>query len=408
MVIKIKKIGLIERLVYILFYFLPFAFFISKTILNDVNIMGISLINFISNIIVLLVAIDSIISKKKYTNISHIWLFYLIFLALNILKILNQINGFSSFMEALPVRIYYYFIPLIFIMLKNEKLDLKKIANNLIKSTIIICPLSIYMFLTSNYFGTVEKQLLLIYHVVGTPFSRMFSIFGSPLVAGTFFVIIILLIIYDAELKSLSKKMLLLINAICLILTFSRTAFISLITVIILKSLYDNKIKIQNKFFRLISIIAVAIVIIIISINNGIYFWNAKDIFQNIRFKKWASALSIIEDNILFGSKFSIHISSLNTAETTLSDNSILLFLGYYGIILSIILLIIFIYQFARKEKKLKKTMKPVVVCILIFCLFYDFVQLFPSNYILVFLYIYTEYQFKQKKKKLNSEVDIS
>ena len=404
MVIMKSKVNFVEKIIYILFFFLPFSYLISKTIFKELDILNISLISFIFDIIILIVAVDSLVNRSKYHNISHIWIYYIIFLILNIFKILNQSNGFQGFMESLPVRIYYFLIPLIYIMLKNEKLDLNKISTNLIRSTIIICPLSIYMFLTSNYFGMVDEQLMLVYKIVGTSFSRMFSIFGSPLVAGTFFSIIVILIIYENKYKEFEGKILLLLNFICLILTFSRTAFIVLIIVATLKCFNDDNIKIKNKIICGISIILLAILIIVFSYYKGIYFWNTKDIFHNVRFDKWVSTFSVIKNNILFGSEFILHITSLNTIETTLSDNSFLLFIGYYGIILNVILAILCINQFVKKDKYIKKTMGPIIICVMLFCLFYDFVQLFPSNYLLIFLYIYTEQLISLDKEK-NKEV---
>lgn len=400
-----SKASFVEKLVYILFFFLPFSYLISKTIFKELDILNISLINLMFDIIIIIVAVDSLVNRSKYHNISHIWIYYIIFLILNIFKILNQANGFEKFMESLPVRLYYFFIPLVYIMLKNEKLDLKRISTNLIRSTIIICPLSIYMFLTSNYFGMVDEQLMLVYKIIGTSFSRMFSIFGSPLVAGTFFSIIVILIIYGNKYKEFEGKILLLLNFICLILTFSRTAFIVLIIVATLKCFNDDNIKIKNKIICGISIILLAILIIVFSYYKGIYFWNTKDIFHNVRFDKWGSTFSVIKKNILFGSEFILHISSLNTVKTTLSDNSLLLFLGYYGIILTIMLIGLCINQFIKKEKYIRKAMRPIIICAVMFCLFYDFVQLFPSNYLLIFLYIYTEQIIKSDKAKNKNEV---
>lgn len=404
MIIIKSKESFVEKLVYMLFFFLPFSYLISKTIFNGIDILDISLISLIYNIIIIIIAVDSLVNRKKYHNISYIWIYYIIFLILNIFKILNQSNEFKGFMQSLSVRIYYFLIPLIYIMLKNEKLNLNKISTNLIKSTIIICPLSVYMFLTSNYFGMVNEELMLVYKIVGTSFSRMFSIFGSPLVAGTFFSIIILLIIYEKKYKKWGEKILLVLNLICLILTFSRTAFIVLIAVIVFKCFCDNNMKMKNKIIFGICILLLAFLIIVFSYNNGIYFWNTEDIFHNIRFDKWISSFSVIQENILFGSEFMVHISSLNTLETTLSDNSFLLFLGYYGIILTVILISLCINQFINKEKYIRKAMIPIIICIIMFCLFYDFVQLFPSNYLLIFLYIYVEQIIKAEKEN-NNEV---
>ena len=108
---------------------------------------------------------------------------------------------------------------------------------------------------------------------------------------------------------------------------------------------------------------------------------------------------------MFFWSEFTLRISSLNTVETTLSDNSFLLFLGYYGIILTIMLIVLCINQFIKKEKYIRKAMRPIIICAIMFCLFYDFVQLFPSNYLLIFLYIYTEQIIKSDKAKNKNEV---
>lgn len=405
MTIKIPKKNIIEYLVYMMFYLLPFTFFLNKLVFNDLKVFDIGVINLIFDFIILIVMLNSIFSSKKYSNVSHVWILYILFIILNIFKIMYQTNGFSAFVEVLPTRLYYYLLPLVYIMLRNNKLDLTKISNKLIKSTIIICPISIYMFITSNYFGMVEKKLLLVYDIVGLPFSRMFSIFGSPLVAGTFFTIILLLMIYENRLKTFKDKLLFILNFICMILTFSRTAFIVFFIAIIFRYILSNKLKRENKLFILISLFIISILIILISSSNGVYFWNSKDFFNNVRFNKWISSFSVIKDYILFGSEFSLHISSSNTVATTLSDNSFLLFLGYYGIILTMLFALFCIYRYKMRNKIVRKNMFPIICCIITFCFFYDFIQLFPSNYMLVFFYIYMD---KKYRDEIENNMSIS
>lgn len=242
------------------------------------------------------------------------------------------------------------------------------------------------MFLTLNYFGTVANRDFLAYQVLGTPFCRMFSFFGSPLTAGAYFSTIVILIWLLCDVKCIQTKVLLGLNLICLVLTFSRTGLIA--TIIYFSIDYMNAKNVSPiKKITLISIVLVLFFSIAVFLNGkGFYFWNFSDWTNDPRVSKYYSALLEIPKNWLLGTDFEISVSSHGTFETTLSDNSILIFLSDFGLLIPSMIYLIT----ARKTiKKLITNHTALLVFLIIVCFFYDYIQVFPANYIAIMILVY-------------------
>lgn len=196
---------------------LPFTLFLNTFLFNGVKLMGMGVINIFIDITFLLALIDSNLRKKNYKDNFHIFYFFILLLIVTLIKVSISNSNFSAWFIA---KQYYFLVPLVYISLCNKRIDIQKIIRVLCLETVIICPLSIYMFLTKNYFGSVMNEDLLKYDIVGTPFARMFSIFGSPLVAGPFFSLISMILIMQLKDKKIG------VNALSLLLVFLENYFI--------------------------------------------------------------------------------------------------------------------------------------------------------------------------------------
>lgn len=389
--IKIYRYGFMETLVYIMFFLLPFTLAVNTLVFNNARIAGIGILNLFYDLVLVLAFIDCMIVPKKYRHVHAVILFYICFAMVHIVKFIWADGAMANFTEWLPNKQYYYLLPLLYLMLTNTKINYRKVAHILIYSSIIICPVSLYMFFTTSYFGMATEQNLSQYAIIGTRFVRMFSVFGSPLNAGPYFALILMIIIYDMDRKKGFVKGLLMLNGICMILTFSRTSFIGFFAVLLYKYISGKNKITAGKILKVTGCILLAGAIIYISSNNGFYFWNKKDIFHNIRFEKWACGWQIIKDNWLLGCNFETSISLFGTWESTLSDNSFLLALSDFGVVFCFAVLGYFLAGTRKYPGSYFLTIIPAVIAGVIFMSLCDFLQVFPGNYILVFFYMYLE-----------------
>lgn len=385
MSIIIKKKRLMEFMIEISFMLLPFTLFLNTFLFNGVKLMGMGVINIFIDITFLLALIDSNLRKKNYKDNFHIFYFFILLLIVTLIKVSISNSNFSAWFIA---KQYYFLVPLVYISLCNKRIDIQKIIRVLCLETVIICPLSIYMFLTKNYFGSVMNEDLLKYDIVGTPFARMFSIFGSPLVAGPFFSLISMILIMQLKDKKIGTKVLLALNCICLVLTFSRAALIALIVFCFVKFVSEKEMSSFKKTISTLMLVIIVIGTIIITSDKGAYFWKG-DIFDNVRIGKWLSNISGIFKHWFLGYDFALQISSTGTWESTLSDNSILIALADFGILFWGIISLLELVRYCKKNEYDKRYFRPLILAIFVMMILYDFVQVFPCNYIAILIYVY-------------------
>ena len=386
MKIKIKKIGFVELGIYCTFLLLPFTLFLNKIVFKDFRIAGIGIVNLMLYVFLCIVFIDSVINKKTYYNRNGIYIFYILFVVLHILKMLQPFNNFNTLYNFINKNQYYYILPLCLLMLNNKKIDFLLLVKIIIYSSLIVSIISIPMFLTSNYYGLASKVELTYYKILGTSFTRMLSIFGSPLTAGTYFAIVFT-IIYDVfKFNSLFYILTGGLNLLCMFLTFSKTAIIALILMFACKYMSENK-NVLKKLLKIIALIMSLIIIIIFMTNKGIYFWNANELFHNVRLTKWYSSLNMIKQHIILGNRFDILLNTKGSFETILSDNSFLFAIAIFGLLFWIIILIYVSIYLLKKDKEFKQRLMPIIIMSIIFLFLYDFVQLFPANILLIALY---------------------
>lgn len=386
MKIKIKKIGFVELGIYCTFLLLPFTLFLNKIVFKDFRIAGIGIMNLMLYVFLCIVFIDSVINKKTYYNRNGIYLFYILFVVLHILKMLQPFNNFNTLYNFINKNQYYYILPLCLLMLNNKKIDFLLLVKIIIYSSLIVSIISIPMFLTSNYYGLASKVELTYYKILGTSFTRMLSIFGSPLTAGTYFAIVFTIIYYVFKFNSLFYILTGGLNLLCMFLTFSKTAIIALILMFACKYMSENK-NVLKKLLKIIALIMSLIIVIIFMTNKGIYFWNANELFHNVRLTKWYSSLNMIKQHIILGNRFDILLNTKGSFETILSDNSFLFAIAIFGLLFWIIILIYVSIYLLKKDKEFKQRLMPIIIMSIIFLFLYDFVQLFPANILLIALY---------------------
>ncbi len=386
MKIKIKKIGFVELGIYCTFLLLPFTLFLNKIVFKDFRIAGIGIVNLMLYVFLCIVFIDSVINKKTYYNRNGIYLFYILFVVLHILKMLQPFNNFNTLYNFINKNQYYYILPLCLLMLNNKKIDFLLLVKIIIYSSLIVSIISIPMFLTSNYYGLASKVELTYYKILGTSFTRMLSIFGSPLTAGTYFAIVFTIIYYVFKFNSLFYILTGGLNLLCMFLTFSKTAIIALMLMFACKYMSENK-NVLKKLLKIIALIMSLIIIIIFMTNKGIYFWNANELFHNVRLTKWYSSLNMIKQHIILGNRFDILLNTKGSFETILSDNSFLFAIAIFGLLFWIIILIYVSIYLLKKDKEFKQRLMPIIIMSIIFLFLYDFVQLFPANILLIALY---------------------
>lgn len=381
----VKKNEIVELLIKSCVFLMPFTLLLNVLVFKDARIAGIGVTNLYLDVVLIVAYIDSFLKRTKYPNSIYIHFFIIALLFITAIKVLLSQRNVVTW---LVTRQYYFLLPIVYIALSNKKLNIQKIVRLLCLETIVICPLSIMMFLTTNYFGMATSTDLLAYAIVGLPFARMFSIFGSPLVAGPFFAMISMCLIEQLQDGKPITKILLCMNFICLLLTFSRTALIAFSVFCVVRFASQNSLTLFQKTLAIAALILILTAVIFIMIQKGAYFWKS-DIFNNVRFTKWIANLQGIGEHWLLGYDFNINISAGGTWKTTLSDNSFLIAFADYGIIFCGIMVIVGALRFAALPKKVRKKLRPILSAILIFTFMYDFVQVFPCNYLAVLLYLY-------------------
>ena len=387
--IKIRKKCTIEDMVSCLFLILPYALILNTILFANARIFGIGIVNFLVDIVIFWGLIDSLLRPSKYKHRVYVIPFCATFLILNLLKMLCTHNTISMFYEWFSDNQYYYFLPFVFLLLGNKDINHNAIAKSIVAGSCFVCPLSIYMFVTSRYWGMVSQQDLLVYDIVGVPFARMFSIFGSPNVAGTYFCLVIVYCYCVYGFSKIQIKLLVILNLLCLILTFSKGSMLALIFAFLYNYLYGEKKRDTKKYIRIIVIIAAFLGGIFFLSSRGVYFWQKSEIFNNVRLIKWEAGLRAIVDNWAIGNDFSQHIYSVNTWESTLSDNSFLIYMGYFGIpffIFTSIMIVVILKNIGQNKRRL---ISLALIVAVVLCVVYDFVLMYPVNYMCIELIIY-------------------
>lgn len=360
----------------------PFVNLITTRVLSGFSPGGVSLLNAIFMVALLLICLVRLLDSKHERGALLLYVFAAMLFAV-LIKMLLQ-GGTIGLIRWLSQYHYYFFVPLFAFALINSEIPIAVFGRLSIYVSIIVCLLSIYSFFSNNYFGLVSQSVGAEYLIVGTSFMRMMGLFGSPNVAASYYLVMLVICSYETRLKRgvlLSARLLLLI---CLILTFSRAAAIALLLFYGVRLAFDGGAgRFRARKLLLPLMLGLLFVVIPIAVDHGIYFWSFnEDFFNNPRLSKWASGLSIVSDNLLLGIEFSA-IATAGTWETTLSDNSFLLCASGFGLFgCAIFYGGLFRALFHGCWHNMQRLTLLAVTIILLF--FYDFINFYPVNYILI------------------------
>jgi hypothetical protein len=304
--------------------------------------------------------------KKKVSNLEKsIFILFIIFYFIFFIKTFTFINSYSfqEFYYWLEKNnnINFLYVFVFFISMRKLDMNIYLSKNCLIFINFIVVLISIYGFITGEYFNTVSQQGILEYAWVGTNKSRMMGVFGSPNHAGLYFVLMLFILDYFT-LKE--KKRFFNISNLILctanILTFSRTSIIIMIVYLILRNKImnvdyeDNKILNFLKKYRLMITIFILIVIVAVLISKfNIYFFSLKYLFVTTRTARWKIGINYMLDYFILGTPYYTEMIDYTEEFGMLrfSDNFIIELGAQFGIIIFTFALIIILYVLFRSLK---------------------------------------------------------
>ena len=300
-------------------------------------------------------------------------------------------GSWNNFVPWLYQYQYYFMVPLLAYAVIQSKLNAEEIAKTVRLISVPVAVISLYFFFTKNYFGLVSQEVLNQYAIVGTRYTRMLGVFGSPNVAGSYFAIVLA---FDFLFGAKGGRLRILYRSVtfaCLILSFSRMAFLGFALFLVIgilsgdDAVFPRGRKLISPHMGALLIGMGFLAIVLAMAGSGIYFWHTgTDFFENPRLEKWVSFLKTFGDYALVGHPFALHIISEGA---TLSDNSFLMMLGSFGILGSIPYFYLLIKGFAPSLGTSGSRIG-VLLMLLLFLFLSDFMALYPSSYLMVFLLI--------------------
>lgn len=281
---------------------------------------------------------------------------------------------------------YYFLIPLFFIYVLNANFSFEKLIKASLLAAFVIAVFSLYFFFSGFYPYPVSQNIMDQYAFVGTGYTRMLSMFASPNVAGTFFVIMLI-----ADLQIISKNTVFcylrrVVFGLCLLLTFSRMALLGLVGYLVASYFMKTKKSFSTKVVIAVGFCLLFLVFALIMSASGVYFWSFNsDIYDNPRLSKWGLFLSSVGEYVLVGAPLSSHVVSEGT---TLSDNSFLLSIGGFGLICAVVYWVFLIRCIIKRFSK-PGIFFPLGITLLCFLLLSDFISFYPTAYYSVMLIVY-------------------
>lgn len=368
---------------------MPFSLQINVLVFNNTEIVGLSVFNALVLATFCLKAAVVIVASfaergtesraRGFSILAAFGVFVLAFLCKMLLATdLSQALGWLSQYQ------YFLWVPIVLFVFLNLNISPKYFVKVFLGVSWIVCAISLYSFFSSNYFGVVAQAALDNYAIVSIPFYRMMGTFGSPNVAGAYYAIALVMLLYLGNIQNhILKVFHVVVLGSCLILSFSRMALIGLVCCLFFYLLFKTKNpKQRNKqnsrgFLAAFGLLVATIMVILILRKSGFYFWEGFDIVNNPRIEKWASFLMSFDQWILIGAPLFEHISM---GSLTLSDNSFLLLLGAVGLFAAA-LYIFFIGKPLLDLTKSNPKLKTVYIMLIVFLVLSDFVSLYPCNY---------------------------
>lgn len=404
-------------ILFIAFFFLLFLYIRISSILPFYFIFG----------FILLIGVIS--TQKLYIEINQLQKWWFIFIGYTLVTSIfaNNILGVSTEGSAKSSIVFFLiFIIVLYFVQFSDRICFFKIIRNFLA----ICSiLGILEYITKFQFYrnliTVDniERTYQIYGIPGTPNYRLILFFGHPIYFSIFLNIFLILLIYLPFNKKIINIFFGFIGLICLILTQSRSSWISLIIVLILylfNSHKINKIKLSRIIQILFSILILITFIYILFYINPAFFQSISTILTDrintiLISPETASGarlanLSLINYvpsiiMIIFGGGNGYALSLLKMHPTVdgwtnAVDNQYLTFLLDYGIIGLLIFLyfvIICIKTFFMSKDKINKMIILLILSILITGYFFEFYKNMYVNYFLFILIAFV----KENNKKI-------
>lgn len=367
---------------------MPFSLQINALVFGNAEIVGLSAFNALVLAMfclkAALIALRSFLKESRENNVRGLSILaaFIAFVLIFLCKMLLA-NDLSEALGWLSQYQYFLWVPIVLFVFLNLKISSDYFIKLCLCVSWIVCAVSFYSFFSSDYFGLVAQSALDNYAIVSIPFYRMMGPFGSPNVAGTYYAIMLVMLLYLGDIQNRVFKVVhIIVLGSCLILSFSRMALIGLVCCLFCYLLFRKKDpKHQNKNLQgplaAISLLVATIVIILILRESGFYFWEGFDIINNPRIEKWAYFLMMPDQWALIGAPLSEHV---HMGSLTLSDNSFLLLLGAVGLFVAA-LYIFFLGKPLLALAKNNPKLKTVYIMLIVFLVLSDFVSFYPCNY---------------------------
>lgn len=410
------KEDIFELILLVLISLTPFSLQINAFIFKSYEIVGLSAFNALVLLVFCFKVIVIIVASFAKTGIGSrvqgfsILTAFAVFVLAILCKVLLS-NDLSEVSKWLSQYQYYLWVPIVLFVFLNLRISPNYFVKLSLGVSWIVCAISFYSFFSSNYFDLVAQATLDNYAIVSIPFYRMMGTFGSPNVAGAYYAIMLVMLLYLGNTQNRVLKVIhVVVLGSCLILSFSRMALIGLVCCLFFYLLFKtNNPKQRNKqnsrgFLAAFGLLVATITVILILRESGFYFWEGFDIVNNPRIEKWASFLMSFDQWILIGAPLFEHISM---GLLTLSDNSFLLLLGAVGLFAAV-LYIFFIGKPLLDLAKSNPKLKTVYIMLIVFLVLSDFVSLYPCNYFAALLIWALEYNKENEYEATHNYTSMS
>ena len=365
---------------------MPFCALLDFFIFHDFTIAGLSTCNFLLSVTLVACVLLNVAESKRRGD-KFLLASVLVSFAMLAKMVLQPMGDLSAWLSGHE---YYFLVPLFAFCCANVSTrHAPDLVDIILKSSLPVCLLSLYFFLTNDYLGMVPHEIMLAYDVVGMPFARLMGTFGSPNVAGSYFAALLFL---DLQRATASKNVAMLrrgLLTICLFLTFSRMAIIGFLaaeTVFFLRKRKTRSGKVGFSTARvLVATVGVFVVFaLFVSLSSrGLYFFDLtnEDAVNNLRYSKWTAFLENGANAIILGEPIG---SSYTYNGFTLSDNSLLCSAASFGFLVSCAYWALLFLGF-KNNRGGESAVAPLLM-MLVFLMLSDFIQLFPSCYCAVLL----------------------
>lgn len=361
-------------------------------------------------------------------SIQKIWLIFILYSLL--ITVVNQLFKFHNF-NVTSKDILMYILEFLIILYIVQFCD-RRYFFKIIRNFLALCTVAgvLEYFTRLQLYTPIIKtpaaiQTFGAFGILNSSTYRLMLFFGHPIYFATFLNIFCLLLIFIPFENRILNSILFVLSLFCLLLTQSRSGWISFLIIMLMLLLKSGRLRNINHHLFIRIIFGVVLLIVIInflsrldpdlfnSVNNRLYaVFNSPEEASGARMANLALVNYINNDFLkLFGNGNGFAISLLQNNPTingwTLAvDNQYLTFFLDFGVVGLCFIVVFIIYCL----KKLINTNDPINVLIIssIFIIFISgyFFEFYTQNYINFFLFILISFIDDKNRKK--SAVDVS